>query len=113
MLNNPYMSPTPRPFNDTTMSVSNFSYSYKSASGISLQSRDEVNQGISVDQGYGDTHWYCGNFATGSCKFLLSTPASSSAKILGEMAQSLSLSTEAEAPQARLFSSGTCSPLTN
>lgn len=68
VLENPYMNPTPQSVNETMMSVSNFSYSYKSASGISLERRDEVNQGVSVDQGYGDTHWYCGNFATGSCK---------------------------------------------
>lgn len=68
VLFNPYMNRIPQSFNETTMSVSNLSYSVRPASGVSIESRNDVNDGISLDHGYGDTHWYCGNFATGSCK---------------------------------------------
>lgn len=69
VLANPYMSPTPRPFNETEMVVSNLSYSYKPAGSASIAGRADVDPGVNVDQGYGETHWYCGNFATGSCRW--------------------------------------------
>lgn len=69
---NPFMSPSPRPFNDTAVTVSNLSYSYDSTDlteNTSIASRSDIDLGIDVNSGpYSETHWYCGNFATGSCE---------------------------------------------
>lgn len=79
VLTNTFMSPTPRSFNASQMVVSNFSYSWN-VSALALDNDFEssvlearqaiVDNYMYVEDGPSDTHWYCGNFATGNCTYL-------------------------------------------
>lgn len=67
VFNNPFMSEHPPVFNETEMEVTaNLSYYSKTRA---VAGRDSVNEEMSLgDEEFGDIHWYCATFATGSCK---------------------------------------------
>lgn len=69
MPKNPFMSENPPAFNETEMVVT-ADRSYYSKTRAVVAGRDQVNQEMSLsDSPFGETHWFCATFATGSCEW--------------------------------------------
>ncbi|KAJ0110237.1 hypothetical protein J7T55_000670 [Diaporthe amygdali] len=63
---NPFMSENPPAFNETEVVVT-ANRSYYSKTRAVIAGRDQVNQEMSLsDSPFGETHWFCATFATGS-----------------------------------------------
>ncbi|KAF3771136.1 hypothetical protein M406DRAFT_67466 [Cryphonectria parasitica EP155] len=71
---NPFMSKAPQAFNETSMTVSNFSYMDKTPTDGNIVAGMQpalaartypIDNSQNLDDGYTETHWNCGNFATG------------------------------------------------